>query len=240
MAGSFLTVLPFPAGPFGAGARAAGVALFPLVGGALGLGLGGLGLALDRALPPAVTAALLLAVGALVTGGLHLDGLMDAADGVFGGRTLERRLEIMRDSRVGSFGVLAGVLMLLVQFACLSELAGARRLVALVAALGLSRWALTLALRIFSPARSSGLGASLKGDASWGALAAASLLAVGLAAATGVVGVVGLVGTLGIVVGVGHYFVRRLGGLTGDTYGALAVLVETWVLVTAIGSLGSR
>jgi adenosylcobinamide-GDP ribazoletransferase len=235
MAGSFLTVLPFPTGPFDRRALAGGVALFPVVGIALGAALGAMGLALDLVLPPpSIIAVVLLATGALVTGGLHFDGLMDTADGVFGGRTRERRLEIMRDSRVGSFGVLAGGLALLGQYACLSQLTGTRRIVALIVALGLSRWAMALALGLFPSARPSGLGATFHADAGWGPMVAATLFALGLAAVSGVVGIMGLVVTAVIIVIGGRFLAARLGGLTGDTYGALAVVSETIVLVVAV------
>jgi adenosylcobinamide-GDP ribazoletransferase len=234
LAGSFLTVLPFPSGPFDRKALAAGVALFPVVGIVLGGALGALGLALDLALPPGVTAVVLLAAGALVTGGLHLDGLMDTADGVFGGATSERRLEIMRDSRVGSFGVLAGTLVLLGQYACLSELTGTRRLVALVVALGLSRWAMALALGSFPSARPTGLGATFRTDAGRRPVVAATVVALGLAAMTGVLGIAGLLATAAVVMAGGRFFMARLGGLTGDNYGALAVTSETLILLVAI------
>ena len=235
MAGSFLTVLPFPSGPFGKRTVAAGVALFPIIGIGLGAAVGGIGLALDLLLPPSVTAVVLLACGALVTGGLHLDGLMDTADGVFGGTTPERRLEIMRDSRVGSFGMLAGGLALLAQYACLSQLRGLGRGFALVVAFGLSRWALALALGSFPSARPTGLGATFRSQAGRLPLVVATLTALALAASTGFVGIAGFVGTAGIVVGGGRFFTPRLGGLTGDTYGALAVLSETFILILAAG-----
>jgi adenosylcobinamide-GDP ribazoletransferase len=234
MAGAFLTVLPFRSGPFKRKALAAGVALFPIVGIALGGMLGALGLALDMALPPSVTAVGLLAVVALLTGGLHLDGLMDTADGVFGGTTPERRLEIMRDSRIGSFGMLAGALALLGQYACLSQLTGMRRLMALVIALGLSRWAMSFALGVFPSARPTGLGATFRADAGRGPVVAATVVALGLAAATGILGIVGLLATAVLVTLGGRFFAARLGGLTGDTYGALAVASETLVLVVAV------
>jgi adenosylcobinamide-GDP ribazoletransferase len=234
MAGSFLTVLPFPSGPYDRRALAAGIALFPVMGIALGAALGALGLALDLALPPSVTAVLVLAAGVLATGGLHLDGLMDTADGVFGGETPKRRLEIMRDSRVGSYAVLAGGLALLGEYACLSQLAGVGRFAALVVALGLSRWALALALGAFPSARATGLGATFHGDAGRHPLAVATVFAVGLAAAFGVFGLAGLVVTAATVVAGGRFLAGRLGGLTGDTYGALAVLSETLVLLVAV------
>jgi adenosylcobinamide-GDP ribazoletransferase len=234
VAGSFLTVLPFPSGPYDRRALVAGVALFPVIGIALGAALGALGLALDLALPPSVTAVILLVAGVLATGGLHLDGLMDTADGVFGGATPERRLEIMRDSRVGSFGVLAGALALLAEYACLGQLTGMRRFVALVVALAMSRWALALALGVFPSARATGLGATFRADAGWRSIAVATVIAFALAAAFGVIGLSGMVTTAATVAVGGRFLTGRLGGLTGDTYGALAVLSEVLVLLVVV------
>ncbi|HEY3083015.1 MAG TPA: adenosylcobinamide-GDP ribazoletransferase, partial [Chloroflexota bacterium] len=156
-------------------ALASSAAFFPPVGAALGAALGGLGLLVEGALPPGPTAALLLTAGALLTGGLHLDGLMDTADGVLGGRTPERRLEIMRDSRVGAYGVIAAGLALLGQYACLAELSGKDRLLGLVVALTLGRWAMALALGLFPSARADGLGAAHLAEGSPGPAALATL-----------------------------------------------------------------
>src|SRR5215467_5629627 len=90
-----------------------GCEYFPVVGMLLALLLWLLTLILTPLVPQLVRAALLVTVLVILTGGLHLDGLMDTCDGLFGGRTRERKLEIMQDSRVGSFGVLAGTCILL-------------------------------------------------------------------------------------------------------------------------------
>src|SRR5215472_10652299 len=94
---------------------------FPLVGLLLGLILSLLAILSGPYLPSLALAALLVVVNIWLTGGLHLDGLMDACDGLFGGRNPERKLEIMRDSRVGSFGVLGGVSAILLKFALLAS-----------------------------------------------------------------------------------------------------------------------
>src|SRR5438270_7624655 len=135
-----------------------GSGYFSLVGFFIGLLLSLLTLLLDPLLPHLAVAALLVVALVLLTGGLHLDGLMDSCDGLFGGRTPERRLEIMRDSRVGSFGVLGGVCALLLKFAFFASLEQHALLVALLVVLPSARWAMLLALSIFPPARRSGLG----------------------------------------------------------------------------------
>jgi adenosylcobinamide-GDP ribazoletransferase len=233
-------------------ARAA--AFFPLVGAVLGAAVGGLGLLLAPLLPPAPTVALQLAAVALLTGALHLDGLMDTADGVLGGRTTERRLEIMRDSRVGAFGVVAAGLMLLAQFSCLVELVPIARLIALTLALMLGRWAMAMALGAFPSARSDGLGAAYaETTEAWPTIAATALAIAGAAAvaiawssvvdlpqplvlsvaAGWALAFGGLVAALAVALGGGHWLAGRLGGLTGDTYGALCVVAATAVLYLA-------
>lgn len=237
LAWSFLTILPVPASDVGRLTLAMSLAFFPLVGVGLGAFLGALGLLLDRALPPGPVAAVLIGAGVFVTGGLHLDGLMDTADGVFGGRSCERRLEIMRDSRVGSFGVCAGALALVGQYACLSTLSGPPRLVTLVATLALGRWAMVVAIRWFPSARSTGLGASFQGAGSSRPFVVATVSTIVASLSAGLAGLVAFaLSTLIIILG-GRFLTGRLGGLTGDTYGALAVVVETVALFVAVGFL---
>ncbi len=231
---SFLTVLPAPFVDAKPGQLAVAIAFFPLVGAALGASLGGIGLVLDRALPSGPTAVLVLLASALLTGGLHLDALMDTADGVFGGTTIRRRLEIMRDSRVGAFGAIAGILALLGQYACLTEQTGLPRLIALVTALAMGRWAMVVAIRAFPPARPEGLGATFHRSATSGALAGATALAALIAAATFPLGLAALLSSALVAIGGGWFIARRLGGLTGDSYGALAVVAETLVLYLAV------
>jgi adenosylcobinamide-GDP ribazoletransferase len=209
-------------------------ALFPLVGALIGALLGFFGLALDRALPAGPAAALLVAAAALLTGGLHLDGLMDTADGLAGGRSPEQRLAIMRDSRVGAIGAVAGGLALLAQFACLSELTGHHRLLTLVAAGALGRWAMLLAISAFPAAGAEGLGAGLRAGVTRGSAVAGSLLVLPVAVVAGPLGLAGVAVGVAVAAGLGRFLVRRLGGLTGDAYGAIAVVAETAVLFAAV------
>jgi adenosylcobinamide-GDP ribazoletransferase len=210
------------------------LALYPLIGVIIGALLGGIGLWLDPILPAGPIAALLIAIGALITGGLHLDGLMDTADGVCGGRSPEQRLTIMRDSRVGAFGVIAGGVALLGQFACLSELTGHARFIALVIAGTMSRWALLMSLTIFPAARTAGAGATFHAAATRAAGVAGTLFVVLIALVSGQFGVIALAFSAVAVLGCGHLLTRRLGGLTGDCYGAIAVVTETVVLFIAV------
>ena len=123
----FLTVLPIgrsisPDQPSGQRAVSNSRAFFPFVGLLLGLVLVVVGFAAALIFPVYLTAGILLVVMVLATRGLHLDGLMDVCDGLFGGYTKERRLEIMKDPHVGAFGVVAGSMLILLKFAALLSL----------------------------------------------------------------------------------------------------------------------
>jgi adenosylcobinamide-GDP ribazoletransferase len=230
----FLTVFPVPQVAMSPTHTQRSLALFPLIGACIGALLGGLGIVLSHILPAGPIAAVLIAAGALVTGGLHLDGLMDTADGLCGDRTPEQRLTIMRDSRVGAFGAITGGVAILAQFACLSELTGHARFTALVVAATMSRWAMLLALVIFPAARTSGVGAAFHAAATRTAGIVGTLFVILLALVSGRLGVIALVASTIAVLGCGHLLTRRLGGLTGDSYGAIAVVTETAVLFVAV------
>jgi adenosylcobinamide-GDP ribazoletransferase len=219
----FLTVLPLPARAHG---MPTGVTLacFGPAGLLLGGAAAGLEVVLAPVLPVAARSALLLALLAAACGAMHLDGLMDSADGLFGGRTRDRRLEIMRDSRVGGYGMAAAVVVVLVQYAALVSVSE-RRPLAVLAAVGVSRAASALALGVARPARDSGLASvySVAGRRVAGviAFAVASAVAVPLCGWRGVAacGVALLV--VAVVVAV---FRRRVGGMTGDGFGAVVEL----------------
>ncbi len=232
-AAAFLSLLSLPGGKqlfAGDGVEASpliGGEYFPLVGVLIAVILLLLTLVLAPLVPQMVLAALLVVALVLLTGGLHLDGLMDTCDGLFGGQTRERKLEIMRDSRVGSFGVLAGGCALLLKFACFASLGQHALSVVLFVTLPAARWALVLVLRLFPGARSGGLGEIFRRDSTPQRLAfacAISLLAALLGAQlTGLLA--WCVVTL-TALALGAWMTRKLGGLTGDTYGAIAEVAE--------------
>jgi cobalamin 5'-phosphate synthase/cobalamin synthase len=204
---------------------------FPLVGAGIGAAVGGTAAALDGPLGKLLAAALALAVGAGLTGALHLDGLADAADGL-GGRTREQMLEIMRDHRIGAYGATALVLDLLVKLAALAALTS--HVAVVVVAGALSRAVPVVLAAVLPYAGGSGLGSSLGSARRWrplGATVLAAALSVGLAGRDGAVLV-----AVALAAGAVLYAAcrRRLGGVTGDTLGATAELVETAVLVTAV------
>ena len=204
-----------------------GSAYFPLVGLLIALLLSLILTLANLVFPRLVVAALLTVALVLLTGGLHLDGLMDTCDGVFGGGTRERRLEIMRDSRVGSFGVLGGACVLLLKFAIFASMNLHMLLIAFMTMLPCSRWAMVLALRVFPSARSTGLGITFRQTVTPVRLivAGSTALIVALIAGHFVGLIVWFVTTCTALI-LGAWFMDRLGGLTGDTYGAIAEMSE--------------
>ena len=236
----FLTALPLAHSEVKPGEIGRSAAFFPLVGLLLGLGLAGLDLVLRQLWPASVVNAGLVVASVLLTGGLHLDGLMDSCDGLFGRRDPARRLEIMRDSRVGSFGVLGAACAILLLFAGLGELREPWRFGGLVLMGTLSRWAMVLAIWGFPYARAEGLGRSFKDGLSVAHVLAATVLAVVVVAAglavgpPPLVGAAALVGAALVALAVGAFVCTRIPGLTGDSYGAINQIAELAVLLTLV------
>jgi adenosylcobinamide-GDP ribazoletransferase len=214
--------------------QALAAAWYPLVGAGIGAAAAAAHWALVRAHLPPLAPWAALAAAVVVTGAFHEDGLADTADGLFGGRDRARRLEIMRDSRVGTFGVVALVLVLGAQVAALGALPPSLAWRVLVAAHALGR-AAALPLTLLPYARAEGgLGAAVAQRVPAPALAFALVsgvatlallawpLAVGAAVAAGVIALVA-----------GLRFLRDLGGITGDTLGAVVKLVELSTYVAA-------
>ena len=167
-----------------------------------------------------------LAIGTLaaLTGGLHLDGLADLADGLGSRRPAGDALAIMKKSDIGPFGVVALVLILLVQVAALARAESVGRgTIAVVAAVVTSRLAMTAACRRGVPAaRGSGLGALVAGSVPRPVVAGLVLADLAAAAAFGWVFAVGAAAGLAVSAGLTALAVRRLGGITGDVLGAIA------------------
>jgi len=240
----FLTIIPIPWGrPESPQAVGRSQAYFPLVGLGLGLALVGLDQGLGRVLADAPRAWLLVLALAVLTGGMHLDGLADSADGLLGaqGRTRERRLAIMHDAQVGAYGVVALIAVLSLKWSAVLSLPGGVRAEALLLTPCLGRATVVVGTIAFPYARPSGLGLPLHQAARGSTLAVAGAIALGAAGA--LLGWGGLV--IAIVVtatslAIGAWAARRLGGLTGDVYGALVEITEvmTLLLVAAGGGRG--
>lgn len=206
---------------------------FPVVGALLGLVLGALWWLADRAFPPAVGAGLVVAADLGLTGMLHLDGLVDSADGLLPPLDRARRLEVMAAPDAGAFGVGAAAVLLLLRWAALSQI---RPAVLLLGALWcLSRTLIAAVARTQPYARGqSGLAEAFQGPTRW--LVIATGVAGGVALAAGWSLVPGVSAALAAVVAGLAVVVlarRRIGGYTGDVLGAGAFVAETVGLVVA-------
>ena len=206
------------------------VAWFPLVGLVLGMALYGVHYLSELIFPLNVSAAMTLFAWVILTRAFHLDGFMDTCDGLFGGFTAERRMEVMKDSRLGAFGVAGGVLVLLTQYAAL--VSSRDILPALVLAATLGRWASPIVMYAFPYAREDGLGSEMRQNVGLKELLLATLIA-GLVSwfLFSWIGLALLPGAAVAAVLIAFYVMRLLPGLTGDIYGTVTVTVETLVLL---------
>ena len=178
----------------------------------------------------ALTAALLLVLPLLLTGGLHADGFMDTADGVFSGRDRERKLEIMKDSRVGAFGVVSFVMLMFVQYALISDMHPLLLIPALFVMPVIGRFSMVLSVACFPYAREDGMGKTFADMADRKTIVIAALITMILVLPWGFLAALALV--LGTVFALlfCRLITHVLGGVTGDVYGAATVLTETLVL----------
>lgn len=231
-----LTRLPLPPLPnhaFAHGARA--VWAYPLVGLILGGLLAAFSILLSTlGLNAAITGGLILGALILLTGAMHEDGLADSADGLWGGHDGDRRLEIMKDSRIGAYGVLALIITSGLRWLGLAEVS----LSGLVTALVLSRAAMPPLMLALPHARTDGLSRSV-GVAPIGAVVAGTALAALLALIlAGSAGLLALLIVAGVTLVVGHAARAKIGGQTGDILGATAILAEIAALLTLVAAAG--
>ncbi|MEU5225744.1 adenosylcobinamide-GDP ribazoletransferase [Streptomyces toyocaensis] len=241
-----LTVLPVRITRWDRPAARAGMLCAPVAGLAVGAAAAAVGLLLLLLGAGTLLAAVAtVAVPAVLTRGLHLDGLADTADGLGSAKPAEDALRIMKQSDIGPFGVLALVLVLLAQVAALAQAYGdgwARGASAAVVAAVAARLALTLAARAgVPPARPEGLGAAVAGTVPVAGAVGAALAVAGLAAAGSAL--LGAEDVLRAVLAVAsavaaaelllRHCVRRFGGVTGDVFGGLAETAATTALVVS-------
>lgn len=231
----FLTIIPIPfRGPESPEALGRSQAFFPLVGLGLGLALVGLDQGLGRVLADAPRAWLIVLALAALSGGMHLDGLADSADGLLGahGRTRERRLAIMRDGRVGAYGALALIAVLSLKWSAVVSLSGDVRAEALLLTPCLGRATVVASASVFPYARRDGLGLAMHQAVRGAPQVLAGAVTLGVAG--GLLGWGGLA-TAAMAIGaaliVGAWAAHRLAGLTGDVHGALVELTEVMTLL---------
>ncbi len=232
---SFLTRIPVRRA-LGPEDVARGAVLFPVVGAGVGALSGVAALLLYPSVPALAAAGVAVGVELVVTGAMHVDALADTADAA-GAQTRERALEIMRDSRIGSFGAAAVMTDLLVRAAAIAGLAAAP-VGALVAAGALSRAAsLPLAAALPYARAKGGPGSVLTGRVRWASALGAVVVALAVAVAvTGTDGAWAALGAAGTALLLGLVFRHWLGGVTGDALGAVTQLAGTVALLVLVAT----
>jgi adenosylcobinamide-GDP ribazoletransferase len=232
----FLTIVPFRASEIWTSETLGrSMAYYPLVGLCLGLVVWLLSVLLSRVLPFTITTVCLLGSLAVLTGGLHLDGLADTIDGLCGGANREETLRIFKDPHVGPMAVVGVVLVLLCKYASLNALPAEARLPALVLMATLSRYSMVQLAYFSAYARASGgLGEPFVRGITLHHLRTAVLFTAGVVVLFG--GLRGLLSWLLVslaTLGYQTYFRKRLEGITGDVLGATNELNEALVLLLA-------
>ena len=234
----FLTRLRYgPAMPLDGAAVARAAWAFPIAGILVGLIGAVVYLFAHRlGLPPWPSAALSVAATMAVTGCLHEDGLADTADGFGGGRTRELKLEIMRDSRIGAYGVGALVLTTPLRVSALASLADASLVVAaLIAAHGAARATLPVFMYFVPPARQEGLSASAGQPPRDGVIAAAVLGIVIVALCLGpALAIAALILLVAVIALLAWLSLAQIDGQTGDVLGAVEQISEIAILLVAL------
>ena len=231
---AFLTRLPMPhpAGPMPVNfARAH--RMFPFVGAAIGgavslvsLGLRAIGV------PDLAAAALALGASAILTGALHEDGLADVADGFGGGRDVVAKLEIMRDSRLGTYGALILMVSFVAKVSALAMISDAALVPSLIAAHALARGVLPAMSMSLAYARKDGLAANAgKPDLATAAIAAAFALGIALLALPAGSALCTALAACISAIGMAWLAQRQIGGQTGDVLGGAEQVAETAILV---------
>lgn len=230
----FLTVLPIPVkGEFKPADLGGAMTCFPLVGAFIGGMLVLVDVMLSPVLPETVVDFILIAVLALITGGLHLDGLADTFDGLYGGKTREEALSIMKDSRIGAIGVVSLIFVIGLKYTALLSIPENIKYTVLLVMPALSRWSMVL-MAYFSPyARSEGgTGKDFVEGVSTLSLFMATVLAGGISAGLlGMKGGIVILSISGVTFLGAIYFRQRLGGVTGDVLGGINEVTEVLALL---------
>ena len=238
----FLTILPV--GTTDSRGLASSVIWFPVVGLLLGLVLAALDLLMHwgypvfanapSPFPTLLSAVILVLVLIALTRALHLDGFMDCCDGLLGSFDRERRLEIMRDSRVGAFAVTGVVSLLLLKVAAIVSLPLSGRVWVLLVFPCISRWAMLMVLQLFPYARHEGIATPfVTRRGCWQMAAGLCVAMVATVALTGPFGLALMGGASVIGWIIGAWASRLLGGVTGDVYGAVNEITEVSTLTLA-------
>lgn len=214
------------------------VKFFPIIGAIIGLILAGIICGVKNfcgeRVPLHVLAILIIIAEIMITGGLHCDGFMDTIDGVFSGRSRERKLEIMKDSRVGAFGVMSFCLLALIKYSLFVDMESTRLPIAVLAMPIVGRMGLVLAVTLYPYARADGMGKIFYLCDHRKTLCVAGMLSMLMLTLLGKMALInGVVGSVAAVA-FSTYISKQLNGLTGDVYGAVTEFTEMVTLLIFI------
>jgi len=236
----FLTIIPWRR-KFSPEEIGRSIGYFPVVGILIGLILAGLNYLLSLFLPSAIVNVLLVVSLLIISGALHLDGLVDTCDGIAGHKTPEERWQVMHDSQAGGFGIIGACCLLLVKCISLDSVPQSLMLLTLILLPVVSRWAMVYAVFAYPYARPSGLGKVFKQGARWPQLTMATLIALVVAVASlQLAGLAVMFAIWVIVMAMAIYLKRKFAGLTCDTYGAINEVAEVCVLILVISLAHNR
>jgi adenosylcobinamide-GDP ribazoletransferase len=222
------------------GSLARSMLYFPVIGFLIGFLLVNADKAMTlAALPQTIVNLLLIALSVLVTRAIHIDGLADTLDGLMGGYDHSSRLAIMKDSRLGTAGALGIFFVLFIKYVSLNNLFESEKVAALLTAPVLARWSQTLMVFKANYGREDGIGRSFVGHLRASSLIAATAVAIGLSAfvvvrqdTRSVILIFSLLSCVVLMTFLGRwFFVRKLGGVTGDAIGAVSEMNEVLVLL---------
>ncbi len=233
LAAGFLTIFPLVDGQASAPEEvSASLGWFPLVGFAIGSALAAEDYLLGFVCGSAIRAAIVVMTLAIITGAVHLDGLADTADALGAGRDRKRALEILRDSRIGTFGACALFFVLALKVLAIAGSGGKLRYAALWLAPGIARWAMVALAHRLDYLRPDGAGTTLLAhDGRRNLMLASSIAIAGALPLAGYHSIRVLITVIAITVGIGAFYRKWLGGLTGDLIGAAGEIVETAALL---------
>jgi adenosylcobinamide-GDP ribazoletransferase len=233
----FLTIIPMPGIKISdASDLGRSLSFFPLIGLTLGAILWLIYYLLSFVFPAQLILVLVIIAQVILTGAHHVDGLMDTFDGLFGGKTVKKRLAIMADTKVGTFGITAAILLFILKYAAL--ISNPLIIQTLLLMPVFSRWMMVSAVFTVKTARDTGMGYAFKQGANWQRFIAATMITLIISIVIFDWRAIVIMTALWIIVSLMLVFFKsRFGGLTGDNYGAVNEISEVLVVLLMIAVL---
>lgn len=236
----FLTIIPVRARDINEKDFAKSTIFFPVVGIIIGILLAVFNLVLSEIMPQIPTSCFLLIFWVFITGALHLDGLADTIDGFYASTNREEILRVMEDTSTGAKGVAAVVMLLLFKFVLLLSVEDTIKIFALILIPAISRYSMVMAMVSSNPTRKEGIGRLFIGTTGWAGVIISSFIIVALVYFSSfflpfkILGFIGLAVAVIVTLAFVRYCNYKIGGMTGDTLGALNEIVEVATLLAIV------